>query len=66
MPTITTRSDRLCAVIRARGGRCDLTTLTGDLERKGFPRSEIFPALTIAVLAHKVRQVDEHTVEVTA
>lgn len=49
-----TRSDRLVAAVRARGGQCSVTTLSADLALRGFPAIEVLPAATIAVLSGRL------------
>jgi hypothetical protein len=63
---VITRSDKVCTAIRARGGTCEIETLRRDLERRGFPSREFWPALTLALLGGSVRRVDEDTVEVVS
>lgn len=47
-----TRSDKVIAAVRARGGRCDLKTLTDDLTGPRFPAREVEPAVHIAVIGN--------------
>lgn len=51
---VLTRSDKVVRAVLARGGRCDLATLTADLSLKGLPAAEVLPAATIAVLAKRL------------
>jgi hypothetical protein len=61
---LVTRSERLTAALRARGGVCALDDLREDLRLRGFPDREFWPALTLAVLGGQIHRVDEHTVGV--